>query len=609
MSVSVYSTPTSLAAFFTSDKFISLVVGPVGSTKTTAGIIKIAYHAAQMAPCQDGIRRSRVAWVRRSRQILYDTSIKDFLSWYPDGAAGSFHKTDSRFVLKFDDVECEVLFRPMEDESDINRLLSLQLSFAVFDEFREISPAVYEAMQGRLGRYPDKKLVPPRPEWGVDADGHPIGGCVDENGKPMKLLWGMTNPPDFDTYFERLLSNPPSNVHVTIQPSGMSPEADWVKWLPSGYYADLMEGKSQDYIDVYVHSKFGRSLSGQPVFRCFNRDTHVAKETLTPLPSPLIIGVDAGLNPTAVITQQTYDGRVVVLDAITGMEGGMGAVRFVRERLRPLLTNKYPNHQMTVIIDPAAFQRAQTDERTVADVFKAEGFVVKPARTNSIAARLAAGEKYMTKTVDGKAGLLICPGAGGLIKALAGLYRYKTNTKGETDVKPEKSHPHSDYCFVAGTPVLTPMGYVNIENLKVGDQTATYDGVDTVTAVGSRVVPALMELTLSDGTTLTCTPDHPFAVETHTCFLPAEELNSDHELVVKEGSVPLRVLKSSYVGSGRVYNITTSRTHLYYAGSLLVHNCDSFTYACLQHDGGSLFGSELTSARREIKSVSAIGWT
>jgi hypothetical protein len=133
----------------------------------------------------------------------------------------------------------------------------------------------------------------------------------------------------------------------------------------------------------------------------------------------------------------------VIYEAITS--DGMGALRFVRERLKPLLTNKFPGRRALVIIDPAAFQRVQTDERTVADIYKNEGFVLKPARTNSIAARIAAVEKFLTRVVDGKFGLIVDPNSGGqLVKALAGKYRYKINTKGVKDEKPEKSHPWSD---------------------------------------------------------------------------------------------------------------------------------------------------------------------
>ena len=421
----------SLDDFFYSQKFISLAVGPVGSTKTTAGIMKILHHAALMAPCKDGVRRSRAIWVRNTREQLRDTSIPDFLKWIPDGVMGYFLKTEYKFVLKVGNIECEVLFRGLDDANDVRRLLSLQASFFVFDEFREIHPDIYNAAQGRVGRYPDKMMN------GV--------GCKTDDGQANMHLWGMTNPPDMDTFWETLLTEPPENVHVTIQPSGLAPEADWTQFLPDDYYDNLAHGKTEDWIDVYIHAQFGRSLSGQPVFRSFDRTVHSSKEELKPMftDSPLLIGVDAGLTPAAVVGTVAHDGRLIVYDSL--ISEGMGALRFVRERLKPLLANKYPGRRAIVIIDPAAFQRAQTDERTVADIYKTEGFSIRPARTNSIAARIAAVETSLTRVVDGKYGFMVCSvAASSLVQALAGKYRYKINNKGARDEKPEKSHPWSD---------------------------------------------------------------------------------------------------------------------------------------------------------------------
>jgi hypothetical protein len=421
----------SLDDFFYSDKFISLAVGPVGSTKTTAGIMKILHHAAMMAPCKDGKRRSRCIWVRNTREQLRDTSIPDFLKWIPDGVMGSFLKTEYKFIISVGDIECEVLFRGLDDANDVRRLLSLQASFIIFDEFREIHPDIYNAAQGRVGRYPDKMMN------GV--------GCVADDGKSNAHIWGMTNPPDMDTFWETLLTEPPDNLHVTIQPSGLSPEADWTQFLPDDYYDNLAQGKTEDWIDVYINAKFGKSLSGQPVFRSFDRSVHCSDKAIKPLFSdnPLIIGVDAGLTPAAVVGEVAYDGRLVVYSAL--ISDGMGALRFVREVIKPMLVNKFPGRRAVVIIDPAAFQRVQTDERTVADIWRNEGFMVKPAKTNSVAARIAAVDKYLTRVVDGKYGMVIDPeDANPLVQALAGKYRYKINTKGVRDEKPEKSHPWSD---------------------------------------------------------------------------------------------------------------------------------------------------------------------
>ena len=251
MVATVYTPSPSIVPFLTADKFSNFIVGPVGSTKTTAAIMKIAYEAKRVAKCRDGIRRSRCAVVRNTRQMLTDTTIPDFLKWFPDGPAGVFEKTNLRFTLKFDDVECEVLFRGLDDANDVRRLLSLQLSFGFMDEFREIHPDIFNALTGRLGRYPDKTMN------GV--------GCCDDNGKQIHKVWGATNPPDMDSFWEKLLTEPPGNMHVTLQPSGLSPDADWAQFLPDGYYENLCEGKSEDWIDVYVHGKWGKTLVGRPV--------------------------------------------------------------------------------------------------------------------------------------------------------------------------------------------------------------------------------------------------------------------------------------------------------------------------------------------------------
>lgn len=444
MSDLTYEPPLSAAGFLTSSQFINLICGPVGSTKTTASLMKIAYHAKQMAACRDGIRRSRAIVIRNTREQLRDTTIPDFLKWYPDGVAGTYLKTEYKFILKFDDVECEVLFRGLDDSNDVRRLLSLQASFGVLDEFREINPTIFEALQGRLGRYPDGMMVPHRPEWGVDKKGNPIQGCVTDTGESNALVWGATNPPDMDTFWENFLSEPPANAAVFFQPSGLSPEADWVKFLPQDYYDNLAEGKSEDWIDVYIHAKFGKSLAGKAVFPSFRADFHVAKGPLRPIRSgekPLIIGMDFGLSPAATINQIDLHGRFLTFASVTSE--GMGISRFITEKLRPVLVERFAGLPVMVVGDPAGSQRAQTDEKSCFDVLRAEGFRVVPAPSNSIVARISAVEKLLSRQIDSGPGHLIDPSAVELIRALRGGYRYKLKKNGEMDANPEKnSHSH-----------------------------------------------------------------------------------------------------------------------------------------------------------------------
>lgn len=436
----VFEPVPSLEEFFTSDMFQSFAVGPVGSTKTTASIMKIAYEAKRMAKSKNGIRKSRCVVVRNTKQQLHDTTIPDFMKWFPPGVAGTYHKTENKFILKFDDVECEVLFRGLDDANDVRRLLSLQLSFAMLDECREINKDVFNALTGRLGRYPDGMLVPHRPEWGVDEKGYPIKGCVDDYGNQMKKVWGATNPPDMDTFWHKKLSKyNKAKQHVTIQPSGMAQEADWIHLLDRNYYEDLMEGKDEDWIDVYVHAKWGKSLAGKPVFKSFHRATHVATQPLRPLNTPdrpLVIGMDFGLNPSITVTQMDPFGRLLVLADATS--DGMGVTRFIQTVMRPMLAQKFPGLPVVVVGDPAGAQRAQTDERSCFDILKANGFRVVPAKTNSLVARIAAVDGFLTRHLDGRSGMLIDPECVTVIDALQSGYRYKMKKTGDMEDTPEK---------------------------------------------------------------------------------------------------------------------------------------------------------------------------
>lgn len=427
----VYTPPKSVAGFLTNESFISLILGPIGSTKTTASIMKIAYHASKMAPCSDGIRRSKAIWIRNTREQLRDTSIPDFLTWFPDGAAGTYIKSEYRFILRFSDVECEVLWRGLDDANDVRRLLSLQASFAVLDEFREINPAIFDAIQGRLGRYPSKLVN------GV--------GCVTDDGRPNSHLWGASNPPDQDSFWEQYLTEPPKNASCFFQPGGLDPDADWVQYLPDDYYANLANGKTDDWVDVYINAKFGKTLAGRPVFRTFRSDFHIAKTTLRPIKTsmrPLIIGMDFGLNPSCTINQLDPMGRLLTFDAITA--DGQGIQQFLAQKLKPLLSQeKYLGMSAIVIGDPAGRSRSQTDERTCFDIVQAAGLKAAPARTNAVAARIAAVDTFLMRQVDGGPGHLIDPDAIVLIRALRGGYRYKAKKNGEHEDSPEKNeHSH-----------------------------------------------------------------------------------------------------------------------------------------------------------------------
>ena len=79
---------------------------------------------------------------------------------------------------------------------------------------------------------------------------------------------------------------------------------------------------------------------------------------------------------------------------------------------------------VTIVVDPAGTQRAQTDERSAVDIIKAEGFKVFPAKTNSVSARLSAVDDFLMRQVDGDAAFLVDPRCSHLKSAMMGGYRF-----------------------------------------------------------------------------------------------------------------------------------------------------------------------------------------
>src|SRR4029077_1866037 len=67
-----------------------------------------------------------------------------------------------------------------------------------------------------------------------------------------------------------------------------------------------------------------------------------------------------------------------------------------------------------------------------------------------------------------------------------------------------------DECFPAGTKVLTCIGELPIEDLRVGDFVETDAGLRRIKRTQRRRAYHFVELELNNGRKITCTPSHPF---------------------------------------------------------------------------------------------------
>ena len=445
--------------------FYDWIVGPVGSGKTTGLFFKLAYMAQKQAPGPDGVRRTRAVIVRNTAPQLRDTTLNSWFTWFKDGQAGKWEATNKNFILRFGDVECEVMFRPLDTPDDVARVLSLEVTFAIIDEFVEIPRAIIDALSARCGRYPSAVQ----------------GGATNWG------MWGSSNPSTEDNWWFEYLHDAgihvqpkedpdplelepsanvmlkssgegPRNARYFKQPSGFSDEAENIEYLPGkrGYYTSQATGKTEPWIKQFLESEWGFSVAGKPVVQSFKADLHVSAKPLkfNPL-MPLVAGFDPGVGGSAMIFgQEDFDGRLVVLGEL--VQQGYGASRFIQELLRPYLRRCFVGLDMDRFViapDPAAGNRTATDEKTVVDILK-KYFRVNIETNNRLPLRLDAIEHYTSRLTPGGPALVIdagqCPT---LVRALKGGWRYALDAKelfkGKDPEKNAYSHPGDAFGYLA----------------------------------------------------------------------------------------------------------------------------------------------------------------
>lgn len=418
--------------FLASDAFVAGIMGPIGSGKSTAAVMKLIRNCQKQKPLRDGWRRRRTAIIRNTYPELKTTTIKTWHQWVPahvgtwrDTGPPTHHIIDHTAKLDW-----EVMFIALDRPDDVRKLLSLELSDAWINEAREVPKAILDGLTGRVGRFPPR-----------DGD----FGCTD----PQILM--DTNPPDQDHWWYVLAERDTSNernrlLHETMdeieeqlrmqaalrqdqrlfqffrQPGGEEPGAENLPNLPPGYYLKAKAGKDEQWVRVYVHGQYGFVLDGKPVYPEYRDSVH-CREFAPIQRLPLLIGMDFGLTPAAVFGQIMPNGQwrkhsEVVTD-------NMGIIRFAQELKRHIAKHYQGFNVGAITGDPAGSAR-NDDERTTFDLLKANGIEARPAHTNAPTLRIEAVRDPMKRMIDGEPGMIIngllCPN---LRKGYAGGYHYR----------------------------------------------------------------------------------------------------------------------------------------------------------------------------------------
>lgn len=354
------------------------IMGPVGSAKTTCSIFRIFVSALRMPICKDGVIRYRGAAIHENLRALQRTGLESFHQFFPKGFPGAHFEggQDRPFkgILRFITPRGRKLQIILDgfgigDHSIEQLLRGYQANFFWNVEMdllsRDVPPDEYARVA--QGRYPGRAML------------------ADEKAKVPGSVWGDLNPPLISHWIhDDFIEKPREGYLLHRQPSGLAENAENRRYVPRDTYEALAKTLPADKVRRFVHGEFGLVGDGALVYPEYDFAMHCAAEPLAAVDSPLLIGMDAGGSPAAIVGQFTPRGHMRWIDELC-TEPGTGAGRFA-EYLVDLLRSKY--HGLPVRAgwgDPSAFHGAdrQAGELSFMEIVgKALGLNILPTVTN-----------------------------------------------------------------------------------------------------------------------------------------------------------------------------------------------------------------------------------
>jgi len=429
-----FTPPPTGSQFMMSNAFYRFILGPLGSGKTTTVLFELVRRACEQRPGLDGVRHTRFALLRQTLSQLKNTVLKDIIQWF--GPIADWRVSESTVWFRFGDVVSEWILLPLETPEDQKRILSMNLTGAFVSEAIEIDFDLMVAIAGRCGRFPSA----------IDGGASWYGVVLDSNMPTDGTTWQQT------------VATPPPQWQVFVQPGGLSPDAENLNWLlqtpetlkfpidhPARlakgreYYARLSTSTNPAWVKRYVMAEFGPDPSGAAVYAgMFFTSFHCRDELLVIPGAPLLIGLDLGRDPWALLGQIDSMSRLLVHEEIAADDIGL---KLQLPRIRQVVSGRrYVGCPVCIIFDPAGMAKSNHDEFTSYDVISSFGFMCMAAPSNRLAPRLNSVERFLTESRGGTAAMLVdrgkCPT---LVTALNGGYRFKYNQLNEAQPAPEKN--------------------------------------------------------------------------------------------------------------------------------------------------------------------------
>lgn len=461
--------------------FASFIIGPVGSGKSVPSLQRIIDIGMEQARSEDGKRRSRFAVIRNTQPELRSTTAVTYGQIYPSEAFGEIiWRSPATHIIhpRGTDLEIEVNLLALDKPKDVKKLLSLELTGAFVNEFREVPRSIVTRLTERVGRY-----------------------GVNERPTTWSGIWGDTNPPDSDHWiYDWHHRNTPEGYSFHQQPPGVlevepyqggariidenfpayqgiklksaevliwfrgkmrrvdcpieiisAAERYWIvnPWQenlaalsrvnaganPLGkrsYYGRALAGKAIEEIQSYLQGVYTFVADGRRVVPQYNGHVHGQQHVPVLEDQPILIGADIGggtLQPSALLFQRHPRGILLAHREVVCFD--LGIKRF-GELLKEALAKHFPSHVARGLTgtgwgDPAGNKRDEIFETASFDHLRnVHGIKLEPAPSQDPKMRIAALSGPCERMIDGKPGLLLnkanCPM---LHKGLMGAWHFK----------------------------------------------------------------------------------------------------------------------------------------------------------------------------------------
>ena len=426
--------------FHLSEAFMRVIMGPLGSGKTTACCYEILRRACSQNPDQRGVRPSTWLVCRNTIPELETTTLRSWRQHFGT-EMGAWKMTAPithawRFPMPDGTrVEADIYFLGLDGEGADAKIRGMELTGAWINESKEVPKAVIDMITGRVDRYPAKKIR----NWsGIIADTN----MPDEDHWLYDLAEKRT-PPNWEFFHQ------PGAVMKVGEEWVLNPSRENQEYLGENYYMNQVSGKAEEWIKVFLAAEYGYVAEGRAVYPEYSDTHHIAEFDFTPN-IDLVVGADFGLVPAAVFAQEDAWGRLWVLDEL--LPDQIGAKEFALS-IKQFIARHYPGAKLGGAWgDPIGNKRQVGDDDTLTtfQIMAANGFKCRPAPgNNELVLRREAVASMLTRLIDGKPGLIINRRCVRLRAGMAGKYCFKRVATGRGDQyadRPNKNNGHSDVC-------------------------------------------------------------------------------------------------------------------------------------------------------------------